>query len=279
MKCVSMIGLLQVIAILVFGQHASGIADISVDKSNKISVVASSVDIPTWHEKNFWSLYDKYENANKQTSSSAMRVLTDLAKIDFATNDHDAIDHAQKLIAYRTEQLNITSKYFQEMGDAFNGVIALQFLQTETLLDILESAKIYEQTSWRGFRFNPGAVSPEQLSNAKYNTIATALKLPDDKVNAFYAVFIRYQAECGDVLGQDYSMYSLFSGEPADFTPALAKRSGQNLLMVMKRELKLKEKYFNEMSRAVGPSIASRFLAWEDYYSLTSKMVVWAENP
>ena len=279
MKCVSMIGLLQVVALLVFGQHASGISEISVAHGDKIALVESSIDIPTWHEKNFWSLYDKYENVNEQVSSSAFRVLHDLAKVDLSTNDNEALDHAKKLIAYRYEQFNIKSKYFQEMGDAFNGVIAFQFLQTETLLDIMESSRIYEQTSWRKFRFHAKAVPSEQLRSAKYNTIATALSLPADKAQQFYNVYTRYQVECDATLGEDYSIYSLFSGQPSDFTPALAKRSGQNLLLVMKRELKLKEKYFNEMSNVVGTSIACRFLAWEDYYSLTNKMLIWAENP
>jgi len=278
MKRVSMTGLLQVVAFLTFGQDASGISDISVNRGDKILLVESSIDIPSWHEKNFWSLYDKYESVNGQVSSSSIRVLNDLAKIDIATSENEALDHAKKLIAYRYEQFNIKSKYFEEMGSAFNGVIAFQFLQTETILDIMECAKVYEQTSWRNFRFQPKALAGQSKS-AKYNIIKTALSLPSDKADQFYEVYRHYEAECDAILGEDYTMYSLFSGEPEDFTPALAKRSGQNLLTVMKRELKLKEKYFNEMNKAVGPSIASRFLAWEDYYSLTSKMIAWSENP
>jgi hypothetical protein len=46
----------------------------------------------------------------------------------------------------------------------------------------------------------------------------------------------------------------------------------------MEREVKLKEKYFLEMNAAVGPTLAARFLAWEDYYSVVAKMHAWAET-
>ena len=70
----------------------------------------------------------------------------------------------------------------------------------------------------------------------------------------------------------------LFASDAADFTPALAKRLGHDLLHIMEREIRLKERYFLEMNALVGPSTAARFLAWEDYYSLVSKMHAWAEN-
>lgn len=39
---------------------------------------------------------------------------------------------------------------------------------------------------------------------------------------------------------------------------------------------KAQRKYLNEMNAAIGPSLAARFLAWEDYYSLVSKMYAWS---
>ena len=278
MKGVSAIALLQAIAWVSFGQQAS-LTEISGVPSEKISLVQSSVDIPSWHEKRFWKLYDDYQKVNEQVSLSSYRVLSDLAGIQPATSDTEALDYAQKLIQYRYAQFKTRQEYYEEMGAEFNGVIAFQFLQAETLIDIMECAKIYEESSWRNFRFNRKALSSAQLSFAKYNTIAAALELPAEKKTAFFSIYYAYERELDAILGEDYSMYSLFAGEPGDFTPGLAKRWGTNFLLVMQRELKLKEKYFRKMNEAVGASLASRFLAWEDYYSLNSKMQAWVDNP
>jgi hypothetical protein len=277
MKCVSMLGLLQAIALFGFGQHAS-VSDISTTSGDRLSLVQNSVDIPSWHEKRFWTLYDKYEKVHEQVSLSVHRALHDVSKIDASMSDTEALDLAQKLIKYRREQFNTLSEYYQEMGDEFNGVVAYQFLQAEALMDIMDGAKIYEDSPWRNYRFNRKTLKTAQPQSAKYNIIAAAVGLTPEQAGAFYALYYQYEHELDAVLGEDYSMYSLFSGEPGDFTPGLAKRWGQNLMLVMQREMRLKEKYFNKMKTAVGASLATRFLAWEDYYSLTSKMQAWSEN-
>jgi hypothetical protein len=117
-----------------------------------------------------------------------------------------------------------------------------------------------------------------QLKEAKHNTIRSALSLTDDKAEAFWKVYTRYEEECDALLGEDYSIIGLYAVEPSDFTPGLSKRLGYDFLQLMQRETKLKEKYFRAMNEAVGSSLASRFLAWEDYYSLLSKMYAWAEQ-
>ena len=66
------------------------------------------------------------------------------------------------------------------------------------------------------------------------------------------------------------------AGEATDYPSGLAKRLGYDLLIVMGRELEVKEKYYQEMCAQTSPSLAARFLAWEDYYSVVCKMTTWA---
>jgi len=166
-----------------------------------------------------------------------------------------------------------------EIGASFNGVIALQFLQTEVSLDMKESSRIFEETSWRSFRFNPQTLSLKQNKTARHNTIAAALSLSADENKAFWKVYDRYEDERDAILGDDYGVFALYAGEASDFNAPLAKRLGYNFLNVIQREIKLKEKYFLEMNTAVGSSLAARFLAWEDYYSLITKMQAWENAP
>jgi hypothetical protein len=91
-------------------------------------------------------------------------------------------------------------------------------------------------------------------------------------------VYSKYEDECNALLGEKYSIYGLFSSDAADFTPALAKRLGNDLLQVMEREIRLKERYYLEMNASVGSHEAARFLAWEDYYSVVAKMYAWADD-
>ena len=74
-------------------------------------------------------------------------------------------------------------------------------------------------------------------------------------------------------------LYELFAEDVSVFTPVLAKRQGYDLLTLFDREIKLKEKYFNEMNLSAGSSLAARFLMWEDYYSTVCKLDALVGNP
>jgi hypothetical protein len=270
--------IVSMMVMVCFGQHANSTFVASISNSDRMEMVKNSIDIPAWHEKSFWPLYEKYMTKFEEASSLSYRSLDDLARTDSKNTEQEAFDNARKMLDNRYAELAVRKEYFISIGNSFNGIIALQFLQTESLLDMMESSRIYESTSWKKYRLHPTAVESDQLNYAKHNTIAKAVALTPEKAQAFYEVYSRYEAECNDLLGDNYDLYSLYAGEPADFTPGLSKRLGYDLVSVMQRELKLKDKYFMAMNEAVGPVLASRFLVWEDYYSLISKMHAWSEG-
>ncbi|MEO5601679.1 MAG: hypothetical protein ABIR06_12205 [Cyclobacteriaceae bacterium] len=267
------------VAIAVQGQHAQTSLSLSVPKNDRVSVIKTSVRLAEWHEKSFWRLYDKYMVDAVKGYSLTYRSLSELAKTDNTLDGPEAFQNGRNLIDYRENELALRKQYYQEIGGALNGVIALQFLQTEAMMDMIESSEIYGKSTWKKFRFHPLALSEEQARAAKHNILKSALSLSASEENSFWPVYERFEEECNALLGNDYNIYTLFASDAADFTPALAKRLGHDLLRVMERENKLKEKYFLEMSATAGSVIAARFLAWEDYYSLISKMHAWAETP
>jgi hypothetical protein len=267
------------LALPCFGQRTNASFVASVSGMDRMSMVKSSIDVPSWHEKSFWPLYEKYMNKVEEASSLTYRALDNLAAMDKNASEEEALAYAQSLMSYRTAELAVRQQYYTEISKAFNGVIALQFIQTEALLDMVESARIYDASPWKKYRFHPKTLESTQLRSAKYNTISTAIGLPSEKAVAFYRVYTRYEEESNALLGDDYSLYGLYAGQATDYTPALGKQLGNNLLLVIQRENKLKEKYFKQMNDTVGSLLAARFLAWEDYYSLTSKMYAWADAP
>jgi hypothetical protein len=251
----------------------------SVASINRTEVMKSSVKIDEWHEKSFWPLYGKYASEVDALSLNTYRSLNDLASIDNATSEMEAFDYGKALIDFRLDQLAILRQFYIEIGSEFNGVVALQFLQNEALFDMMECCRIYESTPWKNYRFHPNKLSTPEFKSAKYNVMRKALTLAPEQATQFYTIYRRYEEECDALLGEDYSLIEFYAGEAVDYTPALAKHLGNDFLSVMKRELKLKEKYFLEINTSVGPSVAARFLAWEDYYSVVSKMYAWADAP
>jgi Spy/CpxP family protein refolding chaperone len=279
MKRFFTVAILMWVAFYSYGQQAKGSLVASVSEVDRRNIIKSSIDVPSWHERSFWPLYENYMTRAEEASSEAYRTLGTLAKTDKKVSGPDALDNARQMLASRKILHDIRKQSYVEIANALNGIIAMQFLQTETLLDMMESSRVYDATSWKKFRFHPKALTTHQFKAAKNNTITKALELTEEEADKFWPLYSQYEEECDALLGEDYSVIALYAGDAPDFTPALAKRLGNEFLQIMDRELKLKEKYFQKMNEKAGPSVASRFLAWEDYYSLVSKMHAWAEMP
>lgn len=279
MRSTGFILCLCIVAQTGFGQHANNTLLLTVSGKDRISVVKSSVHLAAWHEKAFWPLYEAYLGEATDVYAAAYRSLHDLAETDATITGGEAFQNGRKLLTYRGDELELQKKYYRQVGSQLNGVIALQFLQTEAMMDMLESAQVYNKSQWQEFRFHPQSLDEAQQREAKHNIMNAALALPADKEAAFWSVYSKYEEECDALLGEGYTIYTLFASDAADFTPAIAMRLGNDLLQVMERELKLKEKYFKKMNAEAGSTIAARFLAWEDYYSIISKMYAWAETP
>lgn len=278
MKLSCIIAFISAVATATFGQPTRSTFETSVAGEDRMMLVKNSIDLTAWHEKPFWKLYENYA-AKKDEAPLTYATVDDLAKTDKTFSDEVALANGQKLLAFRNEEIAILKQYYTEVGAAHNGIIALQFLQTEALLDIMQTSNIYEGTPQRNFYFHPKALGSTQSSKAKHAAMTKALSLAPVETEVFFAIYAKYEEECTDTLGENYNLFEQYIGDPSDYTPALAKTLGNNLLMVMKREIKLKEKYFAEMNAVMGPSLAARFLAWEDYYSVVSKMYIWNDAP
>lgn len=278
MKSVCFTIIFCVLALTGFSQYAKNTLAVAVSGTDRLSVVKSSVHLAEWHEKTFWPLYEKYLNDATKVYSKTYRSLKDLANVKVSTPDQDAFETGWNLLTHRNDELELRKKYYHEVGAVLNGIVALEFMQTEAMMDMLESAQIYAQSSWKAYRFQQQSLAEDEVVEAKHNIMTSALKLSKEKAEVFWPVYARYEEECDALLGEAYSVYNLFAVDAADFTPGLAKRLGNELLQVMEREIRLKERYFLEINAIAGSTVAARFLAWEDYYSLVSKMNAWAEG-
>jgi hypothetical protein len=279
MRFILVVGVICMAAFSSFAQYAQSTFAVAKSGPNRLELVKSSIDLAAWHEASFWPLYEAYMTKIENVSENSYRSLRDLASMDNSISDGEAFQNALQVIASRYEALAVRKQYYTEVGSALNGRVALQFLQTELLMDMMESSRIYDESRLQKYRFHPKALPTAQYNKAKRNMITSALSLTADQKGKFWAIYSKYEEECDALLGENYNVIGLYAGEASDYTPAIAKRLGSDFLTLTEREIKLKEKFFNEMNAVVGSSLAARFLAWEDYYSLVSKMYAWADNP
>lgn len=276
MKILTLFSLLLVVVNSTFAQSSKHSATASLSSVDRLAIVKNSIELTEWHEKSFWAQYNTYLTKMQDVTANTYGSMEELANVSKSMDSAQSSVRANRMLKLRRDELEVLKSSYFEIGRDHNGVIALQFLQTETQLDIMECLNIYEHTYLRAFRLNPGFLAPTKMIAAKYNVISKAIGLTAEEAEVFFPVYTRYQLESDDVLGRDYSLYELFAGPASDYPPGLAKRLGYDLLIVMQRELNLKEKYYAEISRVAGHSVAARFLAWEDYYSVVCKMTLWA---
>lgn len=276
MKRIGLILTLCSVAVLSFAQHGHGTITSSLSEGDRLSLVKTSIEIPSWHEKTFWPVYESYLQKIQESSTSAYRTLTDLTSASQLAPD-EANNIAENLFAFRYKELEHMKEYYQRIGAEFNGVIALQFLQTEVMIDMVETSKIYDRSKWRNFKYYPTGIAYEHFMEGKHNTMKKALSISDDQLMSFWDLYAKYEEDSNAYLGENYDMLSQYAGAATDYTPALAKRLGYGMLNVLERDTKLKEKYYIQMREQFGANIAADFLAWEDYFSLLCKMHSWVE--
>src|SRR5690606_19801657 len=118
-----------------------------------------------------------------------------------------AFENASNLLTYRKEEIELRKKYYREMGAILNGVIAMQFLQTEAMMDMLESASIYSRTDWEKYRFHAHSLPNDQVAKAKSNTLEAALNIPYDRKDAFWSLYRKYEVESNALMGEAYDIY------------------------------------------------------------------------
>jgi hypothetical protein len=279
MKRFTILCIINALAILCYGQVRTAQLTASLGGVDRITLIKNSVEINPWHEATFWPMYEKYVTSIEEISHATTNSLNHVTGIEVTTPADEAVEITRDLLKKRNDWLSLLKSNYQEMANSFNGVIALDVLQNEVVLELMELAAHYDNTAWKKYRFHLTGVSNQQYVRAKKNTIIKALKLSKEETDLFWPLYQEYEAECERQLGFNYDMIALFSVEPKDFTPALAKRMGHDFLNVLEREQKLKEQYFIIATERVGANLASRFLVWEDYFSTVAKMHAWVEAP
>jgi hypothetical protein len=256
-----------------FAQSPESVIVASVREGSPAAVAPNIVEsLASWREKTFWKLYDDYRDKTLTVTMREHEAVLQLSCSGKETPSEEALLNGVRMIGSSLDKLIVKCQHFREMSREDHGIIALRFLQTAVMLDMVERTQIYEQSDLIDHHFVPDSIASRERWKEKFKVMSTALSLSSEEEKQFMPIYLRFDQECEDLAGPQYQAYRVFSSEPTDFTPALARRHGFDLLDMIEREIRLKEKFFNEINATLGSSVAARFLAWEDYYSIQCKL-------
>lgn len=264
---------LVVAAYTSFAQSPESVIVASIrETSPTVSTPRAVESLESWREQTFWNLYDDYRDKTLTVTIREHEAVQLLSCSGKETPTDEALLNGVRMIGSSLDKLIVKCQHFRELSSDENGIYALRFLQTAVMLDMVERSQIYEQSDLIDHHFVPDSIESQERWKEKFKVMATALALSPQEEKAFMPIYLKFDQESEDVVGAHYHAYSIFAGDATDFTPALARRHGFDLLDVIEREIRLKEKFFNEISASLGSSVAARFLAWEDYYSIQCKL-------
>src|SRR5262245_35276991 len=98
------------------------------------------------------------------------------------------------------------------------------------------------------------------LKAQKTAIVTAAMQLNEQQSAAFWPVYREYDAELTKIWDRRIELLRSYGASYQAMTDAKAKELAQGFLRVDDQTVDLREKYFNKMSRAVGPILAARFL-------------------
>jgi hypothetical protein len=116
----------------------------------KLDAIAKLVPIDAKDTAAFWRIYNEYQEENKKTAKSRLKLWERTAEAYQSMNATIADSITQAYFKNRTEQEKSLEKYYQKIKDATNAVTGFAFYQAETYLLTLIRVSIMEEVPTYG---------------------------------------------------------------------------------------------------------------------------------
>jgi hypothetical protein len=251
-------------------QQASQQISFAEQDREKVNILKASVAFHDGQESIFWPLYEQYEQKLDKIRENSFVALQHLT---LNHSDSLALENVQHLLLEQNEEASIKREYFDKLNLSTNGILALQFLQSEALFDLLTKSKWYEKLPWERPKWNPGILKDEQL---KISAFISLLDVNSEQAQEFKLLMEDFEFEYSRIVGHEFLFFEQYIEDPFDLTPGQCKTIGSSFVKMQLHEVKIKERYFEKMNKAFGTSFAARFIAMEEYFNIISKLNVWS---
>jgi hypothetical protein len=244
--------------------------------------VMRSTTIPVEQENLFWTIYAEYVIEARETdtgcssfSANASDTGGDTWTRALISRNVDPSPCFQEMLSNQSKEVKLKAKYFDRVRNAVNGSVALQFLQTEMLMDLLHRSKMYESMDWSMPHWNASLLKNEE---AKFDIIEFTLGIAPEQSRSFRVLFEDYQFEFSRIAGHRLFFFEAYVDDVAFFTPGHCNQLGNDFLKMQLDEIKLRQHFFVRISAAFDANLAARFLTLDDYFTSMEKLKVWSDN-
>lgn len=247
--------------------------------SERIAAMRSTI-IPEQQENLFWSIYAEYLEARVTDTGCSSLAMNASNQINswgdmLISRKADPSSCLNEMLENLSKDVKLKEDYFKRISKAVNGSVALQFLQTETLMDLLHRSKMYEQLEWSRPDWNASLLKDE---NAKFEVIQSALEITPDQTRSFKMLFEDYQFEFCRIAGEQLFFFEGYVDDVTFSTPGHCNQLGSAFLQMQSDEIKLRQRFFERISSAFDANLAARFLALDDYFTSMDKLKVWSDS-
>jgi hypothetical protein len=245
---------------------------------DRLSLIGSAVTLPAAQENDFWPLYEQYEKKRKDQGETFRPFVSadlngEISSFDSLNQDPSSL--VLKILNAESRGVKLKKEYFDKIESALNGSIALQFLQSEILIDMIHRSRLYEGEKWSCPDWNVGMLKDE---NMKCQVMEFTLGLSGNDSQKFRPLFEDYQFDYSRIVGHQYFFFEQYIEDVSGLTPAQCKKLGNEFLNMQQREIVVRKNFFEKMRQFFGAKVAVRFLAVDDYYSLMEKLKTWSDT-
>ena len=109
--------------------------------------------------------------------------------------------------------------------------------------------------------------------------ITAAMGFTDAQAAAFWPVYRNYEFDLDKLGDARVAMIKEYAENYQNMTDAKAKELMEKAFKFQEERLKLRKKYFNEVSKALSPSLAAKFIQVENQIHLVIDMQIASELP
>ncbi len=221
----------------------------------------------TVEETSFWSLYDEYESGIPETFQCTHTLSSPQCRTSRQC--------AESVLANQSKEVFARKDFFGRITKATNGKTAFQFLQSETLTDLILKSRIFEAAQDHYPMWNSNLIEDE---SAKFAVLLSAMQVEEQDIRRFESIAADFEFEYSRVVGHALVWFEQYVEDVTDLTPAQCVVMGNEFLKMQEDEIKLKARYFNILASLLNEETAARFLALQDYFFNMDKLNVWSKN-
>ena len=214
-------------------------------------------------ENLFWPMYRQYE---KERQMPATRTFLE------GSDSKDTKSFVKQIFDGQAENLSLKRQYFNRISGSLNGTLALQFLQTEALLDLMVKSQLYDSQAWEHPLWRSEMLEDE---NVKMLSMEESLGLTKEQALRFRSLFVEFEFDYSRIVGHQLVWFEQYVEDITDLTPAQCKKLGNEFLTMQQNELRLLERMFKSMLETFGEEVALKYMALEDYFTMAAKLQTW----